>query len=74
MLNGDGRKVLAIEDDPEARMALQSLLAGTEFELVQAVEGGEGLKAFYAERPDVVLLDLGLPNEEGWAVLASIRS
>jgi len=41
--------------------------------LVQAVEGGEGLKAFYAERPDVVLLDLGLPNEEGWAVLASIR-
>lgn len=64
---------MAIEDDPEARMALQSLLAGTEFELVQAVEGGEGLKAFYAERPDVVLLDLGLPNEEGWAVLASIR-
>lgn len=73
MPDGDGRKVLAIEDDAETRMALQSLLAGTEFELVQTAEGGEGLKAFYAERPDVVLLDLGLPNEEGWAVLASIR-
>jgi two-component system, OmpR family, KDP operon response regulator KdpE len=70
---GDGRKLLAIKDDAETRIALQSLLAATEFELVEAVDGGEGLKAFYVERPDVVLLDLGLPNEEGWAVLASIR-
>jgi DNA-binding response OmpR family regulator len=69
----DGRKVLAIEGDPETRTTLRFLLAATELELIQAADGGEGLRAFYAQRPDVVLLDLGLPNEEGWAVLASIR-
>ena len=56
------------------RSALRSLLAATELELIQTDEGGEGLKAFYAERPDVVLLDLGLPDEEGWSILASIRA
>lgn len=71
--HSDGWKLLAIGGDAQGRASLGSLLAATEFELIVAADGGEGLKAFYSERPDVVLLDLGLPGEEGWAVLARIR-
>jgi DNA-binding response OmpR family regulator len=64
---------LAIEEDPEGPRHLGALLAGPGLELVWAHGAVAGLKAFYAEQPDLVLLDLHLPGADGWAVLARIR-
>jgi DNA-binding response OmpR family regulator len=71
--DGGSRRVLAIGGDPEARGALRSLLAATELELLQADDGGEGLRLFYAEQPDIVVLGLDLPDGDGWGVLMTIR-
>lgn len=52
---------------------LEELLRGAGIELVQADDGAGGLKAFYAERPDVVLLDLDLTDVNGFEILGTVR-
>jgi len=42
-------------------------------DVVEAPDGREGLRCFYRERPDVVVLDVGLPEIDGWEALARIR-
>jgi len=55
-------------DEPEgADRREDGLRSG--FDVVGATDGKEGLRSFHDERPDVVLLDLGLPTLDGWAVL-----
>jgi DNA-binding response OmpR family regulator len=64
---------LAIGGDPEQRRSLGALLAKAGIELIEARDGGAGLKAFYAERPDAVVLDLDLDDFDGLELLARIR-
>ncbi|HVV90663.1 MAG TPA: response regulator transcription factor [Solirubrobacterales bacterium] len=72
---GDGRrKVLAIGRDLGASGVLRGLSDGARTELVRADSGGDGLRAFYESRPDLVVLDLELPDAEGLDVLATMRS
>lgn len=67
------RRALAIGEVARARGALRETLRQSGVELVEAVDGSTGLKAFYADQPDVVLLDLELPDIDGFQVLATIR-
>jgi DNA-binding response OmpR family regulator len=64
---------LAIGGDSDARAFLGRLLAGAAIAIVGAPDGSTGLKTFYSERPDVIVLDLELGDMEGWDVLARIR-
>jgi DNA-binding response OmpR family regulator len=64
---------LAIGGDPDEQGSLSRLLAAAEIELIQAADGSAGLKAFYAERPDVIVLNLELEDVDGLDVLARIR-
>ena len=41
--------------------------------MTTAAEGREGLRVFHSERPDIVILDVGLPEMDGWTVLERIR-
>jgi DNA-binding response OmpR family regulator len=66
-------QVLCIEDDQDIALAVGMVLRRAGFAVVSAVDGKEGLRLFHDERPDVVLLDLGLPTLDGWAVLERIR-
>lgn len=66
-------RVLVVDDEPEIRRALRTGLGYHDFE-VRAVEtGGEALTQAAAWRPDVVLLDLGLPGMSGFEMLAQLR-
>jgi DNA-binding response OmpR family regulator len=67
------RTVLVIEDDPDITLAISMILRRGGFSVDSAADGQEGLRAFVARPPDVVVLDLGLPVLDGWAVLERIR-
>jgi DNA-binding response OmpR family regulator len=58
-------RVLCIEDDQDIALAVSMVLRRAGFDIVGATDGKEGLRSFHAERPDVVLLDLGLPTLDG---------
>jgi two-component system response regulator RegX3 len=66
--------ILVIEDEESFRDALQFMLAREGFQVSLAPNGAEGMKLFNAVRPDLVLLDLMLPEVSGTEVCKYIRS
>ncbi len=66
-------RLLIIDDDPKAVKIITSFLSGGEFELVTAFSGSEGLALAKSEKPDIVLLDLIMPDLTGFEVLASLK-
>jgi len=69
----DRFKVLIIDDEPAIRKFLHASLPGEEYQLIEAVDGKDGIRAVATQNPDVVLLDLGLPDMEGVEVAVNIR-
>jgi two-component system KDP operon response regulator KdpE len=65
--------ILVVEDDDATRTALRRDLTARDFEVVEALDGRTALQRWEARRPDLVLLDLGLPDMEGVRVLRRIR-
>jgi len=66
--------VLVVEDDPSLNAALVASLKAADYRPVSARSAAEGLRWFADHAPDLVLLDLGLPNRDGLAVIQEIRS
>jgi DNA-binding response OmpR family regulator len=66
-------RVLVIEDDADIALGVQTVLGRNGFEVTTATEGREGLRVFHSKRPDIVVLDVGLPEMDGWTVLERIR-
>src|SRR3954447_14689573 len=69
----DGAQVLVIDDDETIRAVLRRTVEMAGGSVTEAGTGEEGLPALYARRPDVVVLDIGLPGLDGWQVLERIR-
>src|SRR5438094_9415360 len=67
------RSILVIEDEPPIRRAIRNALRGLAERVVEAGAGGEGIDLAAAERPDLVVLDLGLPDLGGLDVCLEIR-
>ena len=67
-------RVLLIEDDPHVAAAQAAVLARHRYSVVHELSGSAGLRAAYAERPDLVLLDLGLPDMDGYETLTRLRT
>ena len=65
--------VLLIEDDADIALGVRTVLSRNGFEVHAAAEGRDGLRLFHSERPDIVVLDVGLPEMDGWTVLERIR-
>jgi two-component system KDP operon response regulator KdpE len=65
--------VLLVEDEPQMRRFLRSALATQHLELVEAATAREGLAQAAGRKPDVVLLDLGLPDHDGIEVTRRLR-
>lgn len=66
--------LLLIEDDPEMRLALRLALEDESFRVVEAGSARDGLEAFTREQPDLVLLDLRLPDRRGLDVCRELRA
>ncbi len=68
-----GARVLVIDDEPEVRRALRTSLGGRGYDVQVAANAEEALDQFGRHRPDLVLLDVQLPDASGLAVCAQIR-
>jgi two-component system phosphate regulon response regulator OmpR len=66
-------KVMVIDDDEELNVLLTEYLGRFGFAVVTAVDSREGLRAFRAEPPDVLVLDVMLPGTDGFAVCREVR-
>jgi DNA-binding response OmpR family regulator len=67
------RHVLVIEDDKDIALSLRIVLKRGGLEATLAATGRDGLRAFHSSHPDLVILDVGLPEMDGWTVLERIR-
>jgi two-component system KDP operon response regulator KdpE len=66
-------KVLVIDDEPSILRALRINLTARNYEVTTASDGASGLAAVSRDRPDVLILDLGLPDMDGTEVIHGIR-
>jgi len=71
--HGSGARILVIDDEPGIRRAVQTNLGRHDFRVDTAASAREGLEAYAHLRPDLVLLDLGLPDTDGLEVIREIR-
>jgi DNA-binding response OmpR family regulator len=69
----DKGTVLTIEDDPDILQLLRTLLGLEGYDVQEAASARDGLRRFHETRPDVVILDIALPDLDGWEVLSRIR-
>lgn len=67
------QQVLVIEDSASVRRLIEVCLRVLGVEVRSASDGPEGLDAIRQERPDAVVLDIGLPGLDGWEVLKHLR-
>jgi len=65
--------VLIVEDEPPMRKFLRAFLSGAHYRIAEASTGQEALAAAIEHRPDLVILDLGLPDIDGQEVLLRLR-
>ena len=66
------KKVLVVEDYQEYRVVIQHVLTPKGFEVFEAKDGEAGLRAAKEHKPDVIILDLGLPKMSGVEVLEEL--
>jgi two-component system KDP operon response regulator KdpE len=66
-------KVLVVDDEPQIRRALRTSLEAHGYEVATVATGGEGIVGVVDTAPDLVLLDLGLPDMDGTEVLRRVR-
>jgi DNA-binding response OmpR family regulator len=67
-------KILIVEDVPDTREALQLYFKHQGFTVLTAVDGQEGLAIAKAEKPDVILTDIAMPEMDGETMIRRIRS
>lgn len=68
-----GARVLVVDDEPEITRALRSILSAHGYEPVLAATAKEGLDVIQRRRPDLLLLDLVLPDQSGHEVTRTVR-
>jgi two-component system, OmpR family, KDP operon response regulator KdpE len=66
-------RVLVIDDEPQIRRFLRISLQAHGYEVLEAVRGEDGIQQCALTRPDLVILDLGLPDGDGQQVIARLR-
>ncbi|MEJ0044060.1 MAG: response regulator transcription factor [Rhizomicrobium sp.] len=67
-------RILIVDDEPQIQRFLRAGLPPHGYECVEAATAAEAMKLFASARPDAVILDLGLPDQDGFAVIQKIRA
>jgi two-component system KDP operon response regulator KdpE len=67
-------RILIVDDEPQILRFLRTSLPAHGYECVEAGTGSEAIRVFAKDRPDAIILDLGLPDQDGFAVIETIRA
>jgi DNA-binding response OmpR family regulator len=67
------KKILVVEDGDDSRSILTIVLRSFGYESIEAANGGEAVKKALSEKPDLILLDLGLPDISGIDVAKAMK-
>ena len=65
--------ILVVDDEPQIQKMLGILLGAEHFKIVESLSGKQAVRLCVSAKPDIVLLDLGLPDMDGKAVITAIR-
>jgi two-component system, cell cycle response regulator DivK len=68
------KRILIVEDNEMNRDALSRRLSRRGYEVLMASDGQQGLAAAHAQTPDLILMDLGLPEIDGWECTRRLKS
>lgn len=68
------KKILLIEDDPDIRLGLEVRLKSKGYTVISKNNATDGIQAASNEKPDLLILDLGLPDIHGFDVLKHLRT
>ncbi len=67
------QKILIVDDDPDLRQALRLRLRANRYDTIHAADGYSAIALAYKERPNLIILDLGLPAGDGFVVLDRLQ-
>lgn len=67
-------RILIVEDNPDNRTLITDILLSLGYEVIEAIDGEQGVEKALAERPDLILMDLSLPQMDGWTATAHIKA
>ena len=67
-------KILIVDDDPDMRLAISSVLKSRSYEVIEARDGEEALSKLKEEKPDLMVLDLLMPRMDGFAVVKELKN
>ncbi|MFA5866382.1 MAG: response regulator [Actinomycetota bacterium] len=70
---GDGKKILIADDSPTIVEITKAMLKEEGFDIITANNGAEALQKIGEEKPDLVLLDVMMPDMDGYSVLQALR-
>jgi two-component system cell cycle response regulator DivK len=68
------KKILVVEDDTDNRRIVVKVLSVEGYEVVEATDGVQALSRARAEHPDLILMDLALPNMDGWEATRRLKA
>jgi two-component system KDP operon response regulator KdpE len=69
----DSARILVVDDEPQILRFLRASLGASGFEVIEAATGTEALKSAAADAPEIIVLDLGLPDMDGKDVIRALR-
>ena len=67
------KKILIIDDETQVRKILIKLLEGNKYQVIDAIDGNQGIKLFKEYRPDLIITDLIMPEKEGLETIRELK-
>jgi len=66
--------ILYVEDNPDNRMLVRRILMSEDYSLLEAKDGSDALNVLKTHRPDLILMDINMPDMDGYTLTAKIKS
>jgi two-component system, cell cycle response regulator DivK len=66
--------ILYVEDNPDNRLLVKRILQAEDYSLLEAIDGKDALNVLKTARPDLILMDINMPDMDGYTLTSTIKS